>query len=559
MGTITHKDADDMSVPEKVQKSEWKATTTHLDSQGNTLELARSATITVAANDSASKSKAGADYLCDNVDDNVQIQAAMDALPAAGGSIYLAEGNYTLAAKLTPPSSCYLYGTRQAVINGASDANPFEINGKSNVTLRGFTIDGDYGDGVILLGTLSDITLQDLEIADVGQSGVEIYPVDTIMKRIKLKDLYIHDTGHSGIYGASSTGQTSSQVIDLLIDGCHCDTNGSSTGEWHGGIVIERWGTTENSIKIANSYIEDGYESGVHIETVDGMVQIDNVISKGNGARKASPTYATGFKVTKSNVMLSNCFAIGNTRNGFGLTPSATYTYVVIADSCVSYNNGWYGFSFTLTDNDGTYKTLTLSNSNAYGNTLSGLALRASASLDEIPYLIAIHNNTIAGNLVGQTSGAELVLVSNGGSPYSYARNVSIRGNKIFPSNALVSAITISGTSPVIEGNEIGTDGAATIVPGGGSTGTIIRNNTGYITENSGTATVASGDTTVVVSHGLSVAPDRVTLTATLWSNAAKAWVTTKTATQFTINVDADPGASTATFDWRAVKGEAYA
>ena len=42
----------------------------------------RGATKTVAANDATSKDKADADYVCDNTADDVQIQAAIDALPA---------------------------------------------------------------------------------------------------------------------------------------------------------------------------------------------------------------------------------------------------------------------------------------------------------------------------------------------------------------------------------------------------------------------------------------------------------------------------------------------
>jgi len=551
MGTITHVDADTLSIPKKVTKAEWKASTTHLDSQSNTLELARSATITVAANDSASKSKAGADYVCDGVADDVQIQAAMDALPAAGGSIYLAEGNYALSAVLTPPSNCWLYGAKSAVINGAA-AQPFLIDGKTNVTLEGITIDGDYGDAILLLGACTDILLQDLELKNMTQSGIQLYPISVTMERITIRNVYSHDNGHSGIYGVSNGGV----VSDLLIDGCRCITCGSATGEWHGGIIIERF-IAGTSIKVTNCYVEDSYESGVHFETIDGLVQVENTISKGNGARKAGASYAAGFHISKTNIICTNCIALENVKNGFASSLSETYVYLVSLNSCTSYNNGWYGYYLTIVDNDGLYKSYLLNNSIAYLNTYGGVYVRANGSLGEIPYLIAIHNNNLAGNNVGQSTGAELGLNSNGGSPYSYARNVSVRGNKIFPSNALTGAITVSGTSPIIENNEIGVVGG-TIGVGGGSTGTIIRNNTGYITENSGTATVANGDTTVVVSHGLSVTPTRVQLTATLWSNAAKAWVTTKTATQFTINVDADPGAGTATFDWRAAKREAY-
>jgi hypothetical protein len=73
--------------------------------------------------------------------------------------------------------------------------------------------------------------------------------------------------------------------------------------------------------------------------------------------------------------------------------------------------------------------------------------------------------------------------------------------------------------------------------------------------EGNGTATVASGNTTVVVTHGLGVTPDLQDISVTPTNNlgnATKFWLSTPTSTQFTINVDVDPGATTATFVWTA-------
>ncbi len=92
MGTIAHKDAATMSIPHKVKEAEWKATTTHVDSQGNPVELSRSATFVVAASNASSASKAGADYVLDESN----INDAITALPALGGKIKLSEGTFTI-------------------------------------------------------------------------------------------------------------------------------------------------------------------------------------------------------------------------------------------------------------------------------------------------------------------------------------------------------------------------------------------------------------------------------------------------------------------------------
>jgi hypothetical protein len=73
---------------------------------------------------------------------------------------------------------------------------------------------------------------------------------------------------------------------------------------------------------------------------------------------------------------------------------------------------------------------------------------------------------------------------------------------------------------------------------------------------NNGNATVANGSTSIAVTHGLEETPGlsdiQVTPTNNL-GNATKFWVSNPTSTQFTINVDADPGATTATFAWQAL------
>lgn len=85
----------------------------------------------------------------------------------------------------------------------------------------------------------------------------------------------------------------------------------------------------------------------------------------------------------------------------------------------------------------------------------------------------------------------------------------------------------------------------------------LIRNNINWITENSGTAVIASGTTSIVVTHGLSVTPsakDIIVNPTNSMGAATKYWVNTITASEFTINVDSNPGASsTASIAWHAV------
>lgn len=57
----------------------------------------RTATLVVAAADSLPQNQAYADYVGDGIDDQVEIQEAIDALPSGGGKVVLFEGTYLLS------------------------------------------------------------------------------------------------------------------------------------------------------------------------------------------------------------------------------------------------------------------------------------------------------------------------------------------------------------------------------------------------------------------------------------------------------------------------------
>lgn len=84
--------------------------------------------------------------------------------------------------------------------------------------------------------------------------------------------------------------------------------------------------------------------------------------------------------------------------------------------------------------------------------------------------------------------------------------------------------------------------------------GLTARFNDMHVTEASGVAAVANGDTTVVVSHTLGYTPAIELITITPNENPTNSvnnfWVSSVTSSQFTINVNTDPGASGLDFAW---------
>jgi len=85
----------------------------------------------------------------------------------------------------------------------------------------------------------------------------------------------------------------------------------------------------------------------------------------------------------------------------------------------------------------------------------------------------------------------------------------------------------------------------------GSSTSKIILGCLGYLTSNSSTASVATSNTEIVVSHGLSALPSSVLITPLGQPETGGWWVENITSTQFTIKIGATTTA-TRTFNWRA-------
>ncbi len=91
----------------------------------------------------------------------------------------------------------------------------------------------------------------------------------------------------------------------------------------------------------------------------------------------------------------------------------------------------------------------------------------------------------------------------------------------------------------------------------GGATN-ILRDNVGYVTENSGTGSITSGSTSDVITHGCSYTPAAADIVITLTENPTNTpgaiWVDTIGPAEFTVNCENDPGASNLDFSWAVRK-----
>jgi hypothetical protein len=173
-----------------------------------------------------------------------------------------------------------------------------------------------------------------------------------------------------------------------------------------------------------------------------------------------------------------------------------------------------------------------------------------------------IEGNWVYGQFTASSANAALQMVSTSAlADYEF----TIRNNA-FIGGASYGIKLLSTTPPVgsgfllyLLGNDLtGNSFAATNLEGSAafSTGSLRRQNRGYLTEASGTGTIASGATTAVITHGLAITPVAKDITISFaedpTNDPGNFWVSTLTSTQFTLNVRADPGVSNLDFTWQA-------
>lgn len=103
------------------------------------------ATKVVAASDSNATDAANADYVCDGVDDHVQINAALAVL-SGGGRVLLLDGTFTLGGPVTLVSNCEVAGMGMYATRLTATGSVRLLDGQSvtGVVVRDLALAGTY-------------------------------------------------------------------------------------------------------------------------------------------------------------------------------------------------------------------------------------------------------------------------------------------------------------------------------------------------------------------------------------------------------------------------------
>lgn len=425
----------------------------------------------VAGADAPDHIKAQAHLVCDGSHDEVEIQAAIDALPAGGGSVYLT-GIFEISEHIDVRSDLEVYGDKSTVLRATADnpefifysppgyAAPYTASPvlHENITIRDLKIEcqrnmnrGSSYHAAVHLCYTSHTRLIRVHVDDVNSCGINIDGVTALTDDHLIQNCRI----------------TNSLLLAVGIRDCYT-----------------------NNTRVVNNYLSQVRQPILTCCGTQHLVQANHIVQTGTVGRGAL------------------CI-------GAFIAPGAVD--IRILDN------------FIQSPRD---------------------AVTLIGSWDQPYKNLMIARNTI----LGAASYSGIITQWERDGAAAHIENMKILHNYIRDCNVGIN-ITRPASEPNIDLEMLHNyfENCSTDIHL--DAGVVLNYGRGPRLESSGQATVPSGSTSVVVDHGLADTPARVLLTARAWGDAAKAWVSDLTSTQFTINVDADPGADI-DFDWRATIGE---
>jgi len=236
MGKIAHG-----SVGTSLTSDEWDNDDVHEIGGTASLEVVRTATYVVAASDAPTHVKAQADYECDGTADDVQIQAAIDALPVpsviytnmieGGGKVLLSGGQFNISSPIEidrPSMTLEGMGRAQTSLkltNGADcdvihfDSTNYAV-GLHEVHIKNLQIDGDKdnntaGNGIVFNGARV-CTFENITILRMAEHG---FYQDSDVKAVDyatFRDCFVVSCALGGWYTEGATG-----YAQLHLDNCY--------------------------------------------------------------------------------------------------------------------------------------------------------------------------------------------------------------------------------------------------------------------------------------------------------------------------------------------------
>jgi len=418
----------------------------------------------VSAFDSHDSWHEHSDFRCDGVDDDVQIQAALDELNVTGGRVILSEGTFNISASITLDNFQDVVGMGwNTILVPANDLN--------------------------------------VPIFNADKGGDDVHD-------IRLADFYINGEDATGL-GTSQHGIQFVRAYWIFLDRIKMRYTGGA------GVRIQTAPTVIHSMEIRNFYTDFTKGHAIHISD-----HSDTLILGGELGRSGEQGWPTRTDTGTRGIYLSNsptCVLEGIHvwgSSGDGILCESGSNDCVI-NGVVVEKNSTSGIAISGSDRCIVVGNLARESSSFADNVNSGVSLFDS---DEC---------LVASNICFETAA--------NGQKFGVDESGTSNNNQIVNNQCLNN-----------ESGGVSFVGAATMV----------RHNSGFVTENSGIATILDSTTSITVTHGLDVTPTLADISIIMGENPTNAidafWVDTITSTQFNINSN-DPGVSNLDVAWRVI------
>lgn len=259
---------------------------------------------------------ADCDYLCDGTADDVEINAALAALPSAGGEVLLLDGEYMLTASVNiGVDNTTLQGNGAKLVRAFSGTggNPSMIYAYAeNCTIRGLSIDG-------VNATYS---------ASDNNYGIYVKGNNNTVE-----NCYIENNGHCGIIAASGSGHiingnhsVGNGTYGIYLSSDHCTAIGNTCND-NTKRGITTWG--DGNVITGNTSRRNG-ETNIHLYSSNYCIVTGNncIVESGDSV---VPQYAIRIQDSAStnNIVTYNQVGEGALLNQYGgnIVGNPGYTY----------------------------------------------------------------------------------------------------------------------------------------------------------------------------------------------------------------------------------------
>ncbi len=324
-----------------------------------------SAVLLVAAYDASDVAKQQADFVCDGAADDVEIEAARDALPSSGGVIQLSAGTFSIADRIDLNSAdVHLRGVGRATTLqvaagmgvtldtvrltaprcGVSD---LRIVGRAGASRNAVRVGSGGSDAIVERVYIDGPRLHGIGVS--GESG-------NVTSRVALKQVYVTGAGNGESTGVGVV--LSEYTADCSVDGLWatgCAESGLHTFNNDLGIAddptrhrfsnIHAWSNTKHGISVEHCRDAVLNNFVVWNNTVDGVrAHLSDRIVFSNGVSSANTDDGFATDSGSDNVSVNNVIVSANGDNGFEVgSPNTLLTGCAAVEHSASSSRG---FSF---------------------------------------------------------------------------------------------------------------------------------------------------------------------------------------------------------------------